>query len=100
MAKDKYDFIQEMLANAKLTSSQKEKILLFSLHELREDSSQIFKRLNKLEFSNLGDFEILKRIEELEISIETIKSEQNNNELSQENRIISLSNPKLSYSRL
>jgi len=94
MAKDKYDFIQEMLANAKLTSSQKEKILLFSLHELREDSSQIFKRLNKLEFSNLGDFEILKRIEELEISIETIKSEQNNNELSQENRIISLSNPK------
>lgn len=94
MAKDKYDFIQEMLSNTRLTNSQKERIMLFSLKEIKKDSSQIFSRLKKLELSSQKDIKILKRIEELEISLETIKTEQSTNQLAQEIRINPQSNPK------
>ncbi|MDN3607264.1 hypothetical protein [Kaistella yonginensis] len=37
MAKDKYDFIQELLGNKKLTPAQKERVLLLTSAEIRKD---------------------------------------------------------------
>lgn len=45
MAKDKYEFIQELLNNKKLTLSQKEKVLLLAAKEIKINEIQIEERL-------------------------------------------------------
>ncbi|WP_373709230.1 hypothetical protein [Kaistella sp.] len=58
MAKDKYDFIQDLLTNKRLTPSQKERVLLLTKIEIEKDR-------------NLGK-DLNKRVDELEKSVRTI----------------------------
>ncbi|MBK9402196.1 MAG: hypothetical protein IPN36_15560 [Bacteroidetes bacterium] len=58
MAKDKYDFIQELLENKKLTTSQRERILFLVSYELKKDNIhgvELSSRLERIE-NELGLF--------------------------------------------
>lgn len=55
MAKNKYDFIQELLSNKKLTLSQKERVLQLSAEEIKKDNeteSSLESRIKQLESYN------------------------------------------------
>ena len=52
MAKDKYDFIQELLENKKLQPTQKERVLLLAKEEIKKDGAlgkELEERVKKLE---------------------------------------------------
>ena len=49
MAKNKYDFIQELLENKKLIPEQKTKILSLSAKEIKKDGFRLDERLSKIE---------------------------------------------------
>lgn len=72
MAKNKYDFVVELLEFKKLNSEQKEKILKLSVQEIRNESSK--------------DEEILKRIEEIELLIKTDEKKVGNDKANDNNR--------------
>lgn len=60
MAKDKYDFIQEILESKKLSPAQRERVLLLALQELKSENNK--------------DEELIKRVEEIEGKLNEIKS--------------------------
>jgi hypothetical protein len=52
MAKNKYDFIKEILESKKMTSTQRERVLLLAKDEIEKDSNtekDLHKRVKKLE---------------------------------------------------
>lgn len=91
MAKNKYDFIQEILANGRVTPAQKERILLLSIQELKKEESIVLEKLKEIEsFYHKND--ILRRIED---SLNALKSEKNTGRsASHDNKIIPEPNPK------
>lgn len=58
MAKDKYDFIEELLENKKLSQSQREKVLFLLKEEIKKDVSfgkKLEERIEKLESTIIPD---------------------------------------------
>ena len=59
MAKDKYDFILNLIENKKLSPSQKERVLRLSILETKKDGikkdTQLFKRIEEIEKTLKGD---------------------------------------------
>lgn len=52
MAKDKYDFIQELLENKKLQPAQRERVLMLTKEEIKKEgiaSKDLEERVKKLE---------------------------------------------------
>ncbi len=61
MAKDKYDFIQELLENKKLTLNQRERLLLLAKEEIKNDKilgKDLEERVKKLEVAKVTNGEI------------------------------------------
>lgn len=59
MAKDKYDFIQELLQNTKITTAQKERVLSLTKEEIKKDSlleKKLDERVRKLELKIVEQF--------------------------------------------
>ena len=83
MAKDKYDFIQELLENKKLQPTQKERVLLLAKEEIKKDGAlgkELEERVKKLEemMNNSNDdlpSTTLKPIEEALSRVQTIVDE-------------------------
>jgi hypothetical protein len=86
MTKDKYSFILDLINNKKLSSPQKERILVLSLLEAKKEE-------------NKKNLEILRRIEEIEI---TLKRENNSNENNKEEfgKFVKRHSPKETYELL
>ncbi|HBG70064.1 MAG: hypothetical protein A2W93_10020 [Bacteroidetes bacterium GWF2_43_63] len=77
MAKDKYDFILELIANKKLSLNQKDRVLNLYALELKKDGQLLNERLEMIISENKIDLELIKRIEEVESKMRKLNDEQN-----------------------
>lgn len=91
MAKNKYDFIQEILTNGRVTPAQKERILLLSIQELKKEESIVLEKLKEIE-SSYHKNDVLRRIED---SLNALKTEKSTGRsASYDNKTIPEPNPK------